>query len=54
VSQSPAIKDIDTEAKYIVGIHYQAITGEDEANCEDFICAIVTVISRVCNSVRLS
>jgi hypothetical protein len=53
VRQSPAGKNVSTEAEDIVGIRHQATTGEDIANCEDFMCAVVTVIFGVCNSVRL-
>jgi hypothetical protein len=35
----------------VVGSHYQTTASED---LEDFMCAIVTVIFVVCNSVRLS
>jgi hypothetical protein len=42
------------EAEVFVGIHHQATTGEDIANREDFICAVVKVNFGVCNSVRLS
>jgi hypothetical protein len=48
VRQSPAHKNVNTEAEDIVGIRHRATTGED---C---MCAVVTVIFGVCNSVRLS
>jgi hypothetical protein len=32
VRQSPAGKNVSTEAEYIVGIHDQATTGEDTAD----------------------
>jgi hypothetical protein len=54
VRQSPAGKNVSTEAEDTVEIRYQATTGEDIANWEDFTCAVVTVIFGVCNSVRLS
>jgi hypothetical protein len=43
----------NTEAEDTVGIHHQAIPREDKVNCKYFKCAVVTVISRVGNSVRL-
>jgi hypothetical protein len=52
--QSPAGKNVSTEAEDIVGIRRQATTGEDTADWEDFMSAVVTVIFGVCNSVRLS
>jgi hypothetical protein len=39
------------ERKYTVVSRYHATTSYD---CEDFVCAVATVIFRVCNSVRLS
>jgi hypothetical protein len=42
-SQLPFSEDVSTEAEDIVGIHYHAMTGEDIANWEDFMYAIVTV-----------
>jgi hypothetical protein len=49
----PAGKNMSTEAENLLGCH-KATTGEDIANCEDFICAVVTLIFGVCNSVRMS
>jgi hypothetical protein len=54
VRQSSAGKNLSKEAEDVIGIRYQAVTGEDIANREDFLCAVVTVIFGVCNSVRLS
>jgi hypothetical protein len=45
---------LSTEAEDIVEICHQATTGEDKANWEDFMCAVVTVIFGVYNSVRIS
>jgi hypothetical protein len=52
--QSPAGKNVSTEAESNVGIRHRATTGEDIANWGDFMCAVVTVIFGVCNSLRLS
>jgi hypothetical protein len=52
--QLPAGKNVSMEAEHIVGIHHQVTSGEDIANCENFMCAVFTVIFGVCNSVRLS
>jgi hypothetical protein len=38
------------EAEYIVGICHQATTGEDIANGEDLMGAVVTVICEVCKN----
>jgi hypothetical protein len=54
VRESPAGKKVSTEAEDIVEIRPQATTGEDTADWEEFMCAVVTVISGVCNTVRLS
>jgi hypothetical protein len=54
VRQTPAGKNVAAEAKDIVRIRHQATTGEDTADLKDFMYAVVTVISGVCNSVRLS
>jgi hypothetical protein len=48
VGYSPAGKDVSED---IVRIGYQETTSED---IEDFMCAAVTVIFRVCKPVRLS
>jgi hypothetical protein len=53
VSQSPAGKNVSTEAEDTVGTRRQATTGEDIENWEDFMCAVVTLIFGVCNSVTL-
>jgi hypothetical protein len=45
---------MSTEAEDIVGIRHQATTSEDIANWENFMCAVVTVMFGVRNSVRLS
>jgi hypothetical protein len=50
VRQSPADKKVSTEVEDIVGMRHQATTGEDIANWQDFMCAVVTVIFGVCNS----
>jgi hypothetical protein len=50
--QSPAGKNVSTEAADIAAIRYPATTGEDITNYEDFICAVVTVICEVCRTVR--
>jgi hypothetical protein len=47
VRQSPAGKNVSTEAEDIVSIRNQATIGEDIANWEDFIYAVVTVIFEV-------
>jgi hypothetical protein len=44
--QTPAGKSVNTEAENIVGIRYQATTGEDTADREDPVRAIVNC--RVC------
>jgi hypothetical protein len=44
--QSPADKNVSTEAEYIVGIRHQATTGEDMEDCEDLLRALVN--RRVC------
>jgi hypothetical protein len=54
VRRSPAGKKVNTEAEDIVGIRHQATTGDDIANWGGFICAVLTVIFGVCNSVRLT
>jgi hypothetical protein len=54
VRQSPAGKNVSAEAEDIVGVRHPATTGEGIANWEDFMCAVVTVIFGVCNSIRLS
>jgi hypothetical protein len=41
VRQSPASKNMSTEAEDIVGICHQAATGEHIADWEDFMCAVV-------------
>jgi hypothetical protein len=41
VRQSPAGKNVSTEAEDIVGIRRQPTTGEDTANCEDIVSAVV-------------
>jgi hypothetical protein len=46
VRQSPASKNVSTEADDIVGIHHQATTGEDTAHWEDLVGAVVN--GRVC------
>lgn len=38
--QSPASKNVNTEAENIVGIRYQATTGVDTADCEDLVLAV--------------
>jgi hypothetical protein len=54
VRQSPADMKVSAEAEDIVRIRHQASTGEDIANSEDFIYAVITVTFGVWNSVRLS
>jgi hypothetical protein len=54
VKESPAGQNVSMEAKDIVGIHHQAMTGEDTANWDDFMCVVVTVIFGVRNLARLS
>jgi hypothetical protein len=39
--ESPAGKNVSTEAEDIVGIRHQATTGEDAAGVEDLVCSIV-------------
>jgi hypothetical protein len=51
--QSPACKNVSTEAEDIIGTRRQATSGEDIAKRQDFMCAVVTVIFGACNSVRL-
>jgi hypothetical protein len=46
VRQSPAGKDVSMEAEDIVGICYQGTTGEDTADWEDLVHAVVNC--RVC------
>jgi hypothetical protein len=41
VKQSPASKDVDTEAEEIVGISHQATSGEDTADNDDLVRAVV-------------
>jgi hypothetical protein len=48
VRQSPAGKNVSMEAEDIVGIRHQATIGEEIANWEDFVCAVVTVFFGVC------
>jgi hypothetical protein len=52
VRQSSASKNMSMEAEDIVRIRHQATTGEDIANWEDFVCAVVIVISEVCTTVK--
>jgi hypothetical protein len=54
VGQSPAGKNVSKEAEDMVEIRHQATTGEDVANGEDFMCAVIIVIFGVCNSERMS
>jgi hypothetical protein len=49
----PFSEDVNMEAKDMVGIRHQATTGEDIENWEDFMCAVVTVIFEVFNSMTL-
>jgi hypothetical protein len=44
VRQSPARKNVNTEAEDIAGIRRQATTDEDVANWKGFMCTVVTVI----------
>jgi hypothetical protein len=44
--QSPASKNVSTEAEDIVQIHHQATAGEDTADWEDLVHALVNW--RVC------
>jgi hypothetical protein len=46
VGQLLPSKNVSTEAEDIVGIHHQAMTGEDTADCEDLVHTVV--ICRVC------
>jgi hypothetical protein len=46
VGQSPAGKNVSTEADDIVEICHQATTGEDISDCEDLLRAVVNC--RVC------
>jgi hypothetical protein len=46
VGQSSACKNMSTEAEDFVGIHHQATTGEDTADWEDLVYAVVKC--RVC------
>jgi hypothetical protein len=41
VGQSPAGKNVSTEAEDIVGIRHQATTGEDIADWKDWVRAVV-------------
>jgi hypothetical protein len=41
VGQSPAGKNVSTEAEDIVGIRHQAATGEDTADREDLLRAVM-------------
>jgi hypothetical protein len=41
VRQSPADKNVSTEAEDIVEIRHQATTGEDTAGWEDLVCPLV-------------
>jgi hypothetical protein len=41
VRQSPAIKNVSTEAEDIFGIRHQTTAGEDIANREDSMCAYI-------------
>jgi hypothetical protein len=52
VGQSPAGKNVSTEAEDIVGIRHPATTGENVANWEDFMYAEVTVIFVQCVTQR--
>jgi hypothetical protein len=45
--------NVSMEAEDIVGVRHQVTTGENTVNLEDFMCAVVTVIFGVSNSVRL-
>jgi hypothetical protein len=54
VRQSPAGKNVSTEAEDSGDTRHQATTGEDIENREDFICAVVTVMFEMCNSGRVS
>jgi hypothetical protein len=49
VRKSLAGKNVITEAEDIFVIRHQATTGEDIANSENFMCAVVTVSFGVCN-----
>jgi hypothetical protein len=56
MGQSPAGKNVNTEAEDIVGIHHQAMTGEDTADWEDSTCSselhvIVSCSYELCDSV---
>jgi hypothetical protein len=44
VRQSPAGKNLNTEVEYIVEIRHQATTGEDAAEWEDLVRAVVNCI----------
>jgi hypothetical protein len=39
VGQSPASKNVSTEAEDIVGIFHQTKTGEDTADWEELVCS---------------
>jgi hypothetical protein len=54
VRHSPAGKNMNTEAEDIVGIRHHASTSETIANWKYFMCAVVTMMFGVRNSVRLS
>jgi hypothetical protein len=41
--QSPVGKEVSAEAEDIVGIRYQATTGEDVVSWEDLACAVVRI-----------
>jgi hypothetical protein len=43
---------VSTEAEGIVWIRHQVTTGEDTANWEDFMYAVVKVICEVCRTVK--
>jgi hypothetical protein len=51
VRQSPACKNVSTEAEDTIRINHLATAGKNVANWEDFICAVVTVICEVCRTV---
>jgi hypothetical protein len=53
VGQSLTGKSMSTKTEDIVVIRHQATTGEDIANWEELICAVVTVIFGMHNPVRL-
>jgi hypothetical protein len=45
---------VGKETEDIIGIRHQAKNGEDIGYWKDFMCAVVTGVFGVCNSVRLS